>query len=493
LDCYFVSSLGDRSMGGSTAWIRRFVTVGLTLSMLAVGLAPIAGALTGKTCYTGDAAFEPTIGSTGEGTLFMQSSGDGSASQRIVRSLSPCEAWTDVTFTTPGPTEQTVPVFSNDPFVHVDEATNRVFNLDMQGLQCNWLSYSDDFGESWLANPVACGQMIGLQDHPNVFTGPPGPDAPVADELATSAGYENVVYVCTSRIVAEAACARSLDGGQTFTPASEFITGPEQAATGPTGDGCLSGLTAHGTTGPDGVIYVGTAEDWTSCQGRANPAVAVSTDDGLTWDLEFLAADRPVRSHETSVAVDEAGNAYATWIDVHDRRPRLQVSTDRGQTWSSPIDLAPDEVAAASFPTVDADGPGEVAIAYYGNQAQATGSPPEDAEVPDGAPWNGYVTVIDDAHTSDPSFATATVNPEDDPIARGACDEGNRCDGVGDFLDVTIGGQGQPWAAMVDVCNDDCVTDASTGNKGARGFVGTVENVDGSAVPVAGSTLGLDS
>ena len=49
-------------------------------------------------------------------------------------------------------------VLSMDPYIHIDEATQRIFNIDLT-VACSILSFTDDRGKSWTTNPLACGEQ----------------------------------------------------------------------------------------------------------------------------------------------------------------------------------------------------------------------------------------------------------------------------------------------------------------------------------------------
>lgn len=420
--------------------------------------------LSGTSCYTGQSAFEPSMGITSNGTIFMESAKVVQRGvllineiQRVVRSWGVCDEWKDVTLRLDAQvTEQTVPVQSNDPMVHVDRDTDRVFNLDMQGLSCNWLSFSDDFGNSWTTNPAACGQPP-LLDHPSIFT---GPARLTEDQTVLSAGdYPNIVYLCVNRI-ADSACARSLNGGLTFGPFHPLVFGGS----------CIGASLHHfGVTDSQGRAFIGQVN---RCTGL--PVVAKSLTDGITWSSTIVAQGVNADGHDVDVAIDEADNVYAAWIDGNDRRPRLAVSTTHGNSWSSPMDIAPDRLNTTSFISLEAGADGRVALSYYGTNATHAGG-----EVANGEPWGGLITVSTDVLSSSPTFETVNVNASGDPVARGPCNDDNRCEppeftgSPGDFLDIEIDDVGRPWAAMVDVCNGDCVT--GTEKEDARAFAGTLE------------------
>lgn len=388
-------------------------------------------------------SFEPTLGITSDGALFM-SAVDGSLGTdwtSVIKSTDGGETWEQANPSI-GPVSSPPTTF--DPYVHVDQATDRVFNLDMEGLQCNYVQWSDDSGETWTQNPFACGQPP-VMDHPTLFTGPP--------REATTVGYENVVYICVNRL-ADAACAMSFDGGQTFVGWRTIF--PE---TSPDGQAGCGGLHGHGVTGPDGRAYVGKVH----CD---MPMVAVTEDDGLTWSTHTISEEHPSPKHDVELATDAAGNVYALWID-DELDPYLSVSSDHGQSWSQPVQVAAPGVETAQFPSIAAGDAGKVAITYIG-----TSSDEEVSEMGNDVAWTGYIASIPNATQPAPTIATSPLNTPEDPIARGPCDDDNRCDGIGDFIDIVIDDHGRPWAAHVDVCNADC--DSDDGNDEALGAVGTL-------------------
>ncbi|HWF82862.1 MAG TPA: hypothetical protein VN695_19975 [Streptosporangiaceae bacterium] len=71
-----------------------------------------------------------------------------------------------------------------------------------------------------------------------------------------------------------------------------------------------------------------------------------------------------------AVAVDTAGNVYATWSD--DQNVYLAFSTDDGQVWSTPRRVNQGSSATtAIFPWLTAGRPGKVDLTYYGTPAAA--------------------------------------------------------------------------------------------------------------------------
>lgn len=412
-------------------------------------------------------SYEPTIGVSGKGVLFMQSSTRGALfyeTPSVARSRDQGATWELVGPKLP--TGDGNPPNTNDPFVHVDRLTGRVFTDDNQGTACSVLSWSDDEGRTWTTNPVACGTP-GVNDHNVITTGKGRRLAPV--------GYPNVVYYCVNR-VADTACAASHTGGSAWGPLVTAFPGVHTE-----GDVLCGGLQGQVKTGPDGKVYL----PRNFC---GFPAVGISEDDALTWTIRIVdRAHKPDESNSVAVAVDEANHIHVLWVSKS--LPYLASSKDGGKTWTKPKMVAAPGVTHVDFPYIAAGAQDRVAFGYVGTTMNKSYRDPKPddlvffffgAQDPYYADWswNAYLTVALDPLADDPTFRTTTMHEPTDPIARGRCG-GWRCvgsdgNGVGDFLDMVIDDQGRPWVALVDMCNDRCATDSSVPNTDGVGFAGTV-------------------
>jgi hypothetical protein len=433
----------------------------------------------GRMYRTGFQAGEPTLGVTKDGTLFYQAL-DGPPT--VLRSDNGGKRWKDVSPTIGNRKRHPTTL---DPFLWVDYATGRVYTYDFF-FGCSELSWTDDKGKSWTTTPLNCG----LQDHQNLFAGPP--------VLSPTVNYPHVVYSCSNQAGATiyevaAQCLKSLDGGITWAPtgAPAYVTDmQEENDLGI--EGYCHGAIGHGVVGPDGTVYVPKG----LC---GQPWISISQDEGLTWNRVQVADNGVpqttigVYEHETSVAVDAKGNVYYFWMS-YKRQPHLAVSTDGGETWGKPIPVGPPGLKEATLPHMTVGAPGKVAVVYYGS-TDSPGAPfpqnddcrdkmvecfsnlfflnPPDPKRYSNVTWNGYMTVTDDALDPDPKLLTVTMNDPKDPFVRGACGP-IRCKSVYDFIDVVIDKQGRPWAAYVDICLLGCATGESQTNQGNEGVVGTI-------------------
>jgi hypothetical protein len=389
---------------------------------------------------TGYGGWEPTLGLSEEGTIFYAAR-NSNVDPEPLRSKDGGRTWTAVPPKTAGMRRHQT---SLDPYLWVDRSTGRVFTSDIgPTITCSPLSFSDNAGESW-ETTLACGAT----DHQNVFGGPPPPGA------ARPEGYPNVVYFCaiSGGALADTStftgCSRSLDGGATFVPTDEPAF-PPRTSPGTTDWPYCDGGSGHGIVDAEGTAYVPRA--W--CR---EPYVAISRDEGDSWEqvqvsdkLTPASEEEASGPHEAGVAADSEGNLFFTWV-AEDHHPYLAVSRDGGRTWGEPLDVLPPGVdrVSAFTASVDAGGPGKVAAVLMGTE-----DPPDTAS--EETTWNGYVVTSATALGRDPTFFAAAVNdPDTNALWRGDCGD-VRCGNIGDFLDVVVGPDGDPHAALVDSCPGD--------------------------------------
>ncbi len=386
----------------------------------------------------GGGAIEPTLGIDEAGVAYFAGYDLDSPlfAPLVYRSVDGGLKW-EPTNDMVGPTA--VPPVTLDPYITVDEVTGRVFNPELNLIGGSFLQYSDDQGETWTQAPLCCGNPV--NDHQTMVFGPPpeGGQQPI--------GYPNVGYYCFNR-VADASCARSLDGGRTWVAAGA----PVFAGVACPGDPLQSSFHGHLVVDANGRVYLPAGY----C---GKPHVFVSDDGALTWTDLVVSDDVGVVETEgifgnhTSVDVDSDGTVYYLWWTDKEHLPVLAVSKDGGDSWSAPLNVAPPGVREVNFPTLDVGAkPGQVAISFPG---AADGF--DDAKPNHALPWNYYVTTSTNADSDRPLFVSATANRPGDPIHRGRCQ--GRCGNMFDFLDIEYAPSGEIWAAAVDTCTakSDCI------------------------------------
>jgi hypothetical protein len=386
---------------------------------------------------TGFGGWEPTLGLTRDGAIYY-----GARNSNVdpvpLRSDDGGRTWQAITPRVSGVRTHTT---SLDPYLWVDRPTGRVFVSDLDPtVTCSPLSYTDDRGDSWTTTPE-CGET----DHQSIFGGP----APAGGERPS--GYPHVVYFCAisggegADSSTFSACSKSLDGGKLFTPTGDPAYPPRAAPPGSALPYC-DGAHGHGVVDSAGTVYLPRA--W--CR---EPYLAISRDEGRSWERVKVAdmqtpedTEEASGVHESGVAVDGEGNAYYAFV-AESHHPFLVVSHDGGRTWGAPMDVLPPGVTHVSAFTasIDVGAPGKLALVLVGTE-DPPGTPEEETT------WNGYVVTSADALKSRPTFYAAAVNdPAGNPLWRGRCGD-IRCGNIGDFLDVVIGPEGTPWAALVDSC-----------------------------------------
>ncbi len=373
---------------------------------------------TGTYYHIGTSTFEPTIGTTSTGGIFMTHFRGTGAGAEIRRSLDQGQTWDDATPRLPTGTKM-IPN-SNDPYLYVDPWTDRIYDFDMCViLQGFCVAFSDDDGDSWTLYSVATGEGVAL-DHQSLASSP-------HREGQEPVGYPNILTFCVNRgsPAAGAWCSTSYDAGLSWTPLAPGY---------PVGTVQCSGLHGHVTGSPDGRFYRGNP----SCEG---PAVYRSDDGGLTWSEHTITTQTGVQGHEVATATDEDGNVYAFWIG-DDGLPYLSWSTDLAETWAAPRMVGAPDVTAAGFPTLEAGAAGAAAWAYIGTDV-------EDGYdgVENDMEWTGYIGFSIDL-LENATITNVPINAADDPLDEGRACGAMRCGGFGDFIDIAIDHEGRPWAAM---------------------------------------------
>ncbi|MFL5896257.1 MAG: hypothetical protein ACJ76Z_14240 [Thermoleophilaceae bacterium] len=310
------------------------------------------------------------------------------------------------------------------PWMARDPQTGRIWFASVLPDLCGTsISWSDDDGRTWDTNPaVGCPAMGSL----SIIEGP----APAGG--ARPAGYAHVVYDCANANDLSNSnlwCYRSLDGGKSFSFAGSF---PDPL---PTADCQAKHPARPGTVGPDGVLYFPVY----TC---GQLSIAISRDEGATWELVPIAKSDVQDLYITSTAADANGNLYLAWIEgsgsssdgIPGRgRPTLSISRDHGRSWSKPVSLQPPGTQAARHIAIATTGVGKLAVSFLASTTDTT-------------KLSGYLTETADALAAHPVWLAAALNDPATPLIS-ASDSESFGDRLFFFTD-TFSPGGEPWAAF---------------------------------------------
>ena len=400
----------------------------------------------------GEDGAEPSIGVTSSGCIFFI------AFEKVMRSCDHGATWEDVT----GPL---CAFQTNDPYGWVDPVTDRIFNVQMQGLQTSWICWSDDDGETWIGNPHDSGTTP-LNDHIKLASGPWTSSGYGIGGQFSQTFYDQAVYYCYNKL-AGIFCFTSFDGGATFEAGGQLFG---LATTN-------GGLHGAITSAPDGTVYVTPRVE--------TPTVIVSKDNGLTWFDRTMGEDEgtPYPRKNSEVATDTQSNAYHIWTGA-DEGVYMATSTDSGQSWTqTSVRISPNEVISTAFPQIDAGDPGRIAITYLGSE---NSSELNQSNI-DGEPWDGnahyananvsyYLYVTYSLNALDPNPVFHTVRASADPVQIGSiCLNSGDCRDIGgsnrnllDFNDLHIDREGRVYIAFADGCFGECATGNNSGPEDSR-------------------------
>jgi len=257
--------------------------------------------------------------------------------------------------------------------------------------------------------------------------------------------YPHAFYYCSQTIAAGALCARSDNGGTTFTNGTPPYTTE------------CGGLHGHVRVGPEGTVYLPNK----SCGGTQG--LAVSTDAGQTWTIRPVTGTTVSDGSDPSVSADRAGTVYFASVGS-DGKPMVSVSGNKGRTWKAPIRIGDNvHVLKAVYPEVIAGDPGRATVAFVGSTTPGDRNVDGYGKSADGTTYTGgtfdlYVsTTVDGGAT----WRTQDVTPTD-PVQRGQiCTNGTTCSAgrnLLDFNDITVDKSGHALIAYADGCTAACVS-----------------------------------
>lgn len=423
--------------------MQKITAVAMTVALLAASMTVIlqqglagdaevtSSSLEWSSHDVGRNAPEPTIGVTSNGNIFVQ------ALASAMRSTDGGDTWTDVSTFASSPT-------TFDPYLWVDPVVDRVYTVQLY-VGCSYLSFSDDYGDTWVTNPAACG--VPVNDHQKFATG----RSALVDDAQPP--LPRVGYYCSNQLT-HTTCTSTHDGGATFKPGWSLIFH-------------CGGLNGQPHVSPTtGTAFV----PFSDC---SSPGVGLTRNDGATWHRSRGPRTEGAVGSDPDLTVDDGGLVHMIYRG-DDRVPYLITSEDDGRTWRGPYQAAPPGVTSSAFVTIASGDQGRIGVAAVATE-DWSGDP---TDAPSSAEWHLYAGISTDADQDPPTFQWSQVTPDVDPVQVGPiCLEGLGCGGdrnLLDFIDSATGPDGRYHIAYADGCtaSRSCKTgDAPSASRDSEGRV----------------------
>ena len=261
-----------------------------------------------------------------------------------------CDArWEDVTNLTT--------ITGLDPILWTDQKTGRTIASNSTAGTNVVYGYTDNDGDLW--NPLSLSGPNASTDHETIGSGPLPPSL---SALSTPVNQGQAVYYCAQTWpVGAAACQRSDTLGTSYGPSVPVYDGQTTQC---------SGIHGHVKVAPDGTVYLPVRD----CSGNAG--LMVSLDGGIIW-IERIIPNSKTQTHgsDPSVAIGADGTLYYFYVADQTSSPQdpteghihVQVSNDRGATWSKDTDLGVSHgIKNAVFPEGVAGDGDRAAVGFLG-------------------------------------------------------------------------------------------------------------------------------
>ncbi|HJY27478.1 MAG TPA: sialidase family protein, partial [Pyrinomonadaceae bacterium] len=244
-----------------------------------------------------------------------------------------------------------------DPILWTDQKTGRTFASNSTAGTNVIYGYTDNDGDLW--NPLSASGPNASSDHETIGSGP----LPASlSALSNPVNQGQAVYYCAQTWpVGAAACQASDTLGVSYGPSVPVYDGQTTQC---------SGIHGHVKVAPDGTAYLPVRD----CSGKAG--LMVSVDGGVSW-TERIIPNSKTQTHgsDPSVAIGADGTLYFSYVADQTSNPQdpteghihVQVSSDRGATWSKDTDLgASHGVRNAVFPEGVAGDSDRAAVGFLG-------------------------------------------------------------------------------------------------------------------------------
>jgi hypothetical protein len=109
-----------------------------------------------------------------------------------------------------------------------------------------------------------------------------------------------------------------------------------------------------------------------------------------------------------AVAVDQAGNVYAVWVDENDHNVYYSASTNQGQNWGPVQQINGNDANSNVWVWAQGGSPGTLAVAWYGNSSHldpdVMPSWYNSRQAATAFKWFGYASLVTNATSTSPSF-----------------------------------------------------------------------------------------
>jgi hypothetical protein len=381
-----------------------------------------------------------------------------------------------------------------DSELRTDPVNGDVYFVDLQGLTNFSASASSDHGATW---STACNSVNGIGvDRQWVGIDSNGGTSAVGAGPADGRlylDYDNVAQDTGANFLGnQLVMNESVDGvhyGAFCAAAGAPCPGPPAVISSDEGiPGNIVVDNVPGSTHQHTVYAIhtngaGTGVIVSRCSGKPGDATAAQVAADCTDPTQVDPSDTAhvnVNWHDTDVrkpgpyltgnlfaaiAIDTAGNLYAVWSEYSTDadgnengvgKIKFAVSTNGAKTWSAPVTVSPGSLGNNVMPWIAAGDPGRIDIAWYGApQVSYQGSYGPDTL--DNGTWNVYMAQSLNALGAKPSLSVNKVSDHQAKFGNISTQGlgGSPDRSLGDFMQVTIGKQGQAVVSYVDDTSAD--------------------------------------
>lgn len=301
---------------------------------------------------------------------------------------------TQFNITSPIGLRQDLPPGGGDTDLTTDDQGYAYF-VDLEGLANLGTAVSNDNGNTWRKNALSTQDTADDRQWITMDNGP------------TAAASDNTVFLAY-RQVALGSYILSSPGSTGVTDAVGGLVYQNSSA---------DPLSSVSTGAPCGQIRFDPVKRnlYYPCAAGDHVALTVGhVNPGQRTGINYTTVNTPkspggaVGDIFPSVAVDNAGNVYAVWVDEIDHNVYYSASTDAGQTWGPVRQVNGNDANSNVFPWAVAGADGNLAVAWYGNASHLDSdmmpSWYNNRQAAAQYKWYGYMSLVTGAAGSAPTF-----------------------------------------------------------------------------------------